>query len=385
MRKLVPLILTSIIWVTIGWFAKDLLTISPGLPLTPEQELVEKAQLLLQQRYFTSNHIAETKPITIALVDAAIDGMLKWGGDQFSDLYGPTATKRLFAGYEENIGITNLHFDVVDKQLVVTNVPPSGPAAKAGVQTGDILLGTNEAQFDEFVGGYEASLLMRGPAESIYELIVQRGQQIFTLPIQRQRWDYLQHRMIDNDIGYFTTEVFFNERTADAVKKILQEFLAEGVTGIIWDLRGSGGGATDPVKTIVSYFRTEGDLLFTAEFRDGTQQHFTVDSTGFLTKVPIVVLIDHGTFSASEIAAAAMAPRPQTKLIGETTSGKGTIQDTVMLDTSHSLHFTIAKWLTPSGQWVEKVGIKPSIKVVDNPSTPEDETLEIAIQYLRNR
>jgi C-terminal processing protease CtpA/Prc len=146
LRKLAPLLLLSIIWLAIGWFASDLLTARRDtISLSAEQELVAKAQQILQQRYLPATELAATEPITAALVDAAIGGMLSWGGDRYADLYGPIASKRFLAGYDDNIGITNLRFDIIDGEKIVTEVPPNSAAAQAGIQVGDILLGTNEA------------------------------------------------------------------------------------------------------------------------------------------------------------------------------------------------------------------------------------------------
>lgn len=386
LRKLAPLLLSSLIWAAIGWFARGFLTVQhDALVLSPEEKLVVKAQQVLQHRYLVAADLTASEPITQALVDAAISGMLSWGGDRFADLYGPVATKRFLAGYEDNIGITNLHFDLIDGKRVVAEVPPDSAAAQAGVQVGDILLGTNEAPFTQFIGGYEAGILLRGPADSVYQLTLQRGDTTLTLPVKRQRWDYLSHHLIDQQIGYLKTEFFFLGKTASAVEAILREFMQNEVQALIWDLRGSSGGATDAVNTVVSFFRTKGDLLFTAEFRDGSQRSFVVTEDGFFPKTPIVVLIDHDTFSASEIAAAALAPRDQTLLMGTSTSGKGIIQDTVMLDDNHSLHFTIAKWLTPEGQWVDGIGVSPAVDSEDDPTTATDETLAAAVQYLHQQ
>jgi carboxyl-terminal processing protease len=384
LRTIVPLIVVSILWGAIGWFANTLIT-GPAMSLTPEQELVAKAQLVLQQHYLPVEPLSDSNAITQTLADAAISGMLEWGGDRFADLYGPIATQRFLAGYTENIGITNLNFDLKERQLVITGVPADGPAAAAGVQVGDILLGTNEMAFGPYTGGYEASILLRGPAESTYELIVRRGEEILTLPVTRQRWNYLRDNVIAQDIGYFTTDTFFNEHTADDVKALLEKFQQSQVRAIIWDLRGSAGGATDPVQTITGYFHRQGDLLFSAEFKNGVQRQFLAESNGIFPDLPVAVLIDRGTLSASEIAAAAMALRPRTQLFGENTAGKGTIQSTVMLDENHSLHFTIAKWLAPDGAWMDKTGVPPDVALVDDPTTAEDEVLAAAIAYLRSQ
>ncbi len=386
MSKLAPLLVTSIIWFAIGWFVKDIWVGQSSVnSLTPEQALVAKAQLLLQQRYLPSPTVQTQQPITDALVDAAIGGMLAWGGDRYADLYGPAATKRYLAGFEENIGITDVRFDIIEGQMVIRDVPPDGAAAAAGLKTGDILLAVDDEAFHSYIGGYEAGILLRGPVDSTFRLTIQRGDERLTLPVKRQRWDYLASEMLAGDIGYLKTEFFFLHQTTTAVEEILQEFQKQGVQALIWDLRNSGGGATDPVQEIVSFFRHKNDSLFLAEFKDGTQVEFRAKEGELLATLPIAVLIDHGTFSASEMAAAAMVPRAKTILIGEATAGKGTIQDTVMLDESHLLHFTIAKWLTPTKEWLEGRGVEPMVDALDDPATPEDEVIALAVDYLQQQ
>lgn len=384
LRTIISLIMVSILWGAIGWFANDLVTGS-AISLTPEQALVVKAQHVLQQRYLPIQPLTDSQTITQTLADAAISGMLTWGGDPFADLYGPIATQHFAAGYDGNIGVTDLDFNLIDGQWVVTGVSSNGPAAEAGIQPNDILLGTSEMNFGPYTGGYEVSTLLRGPADSTYELTVRRGEEILTFPVTRRRWDYLRSQIIEDSIGYFTTDTFFTEHTAADVKAILEDFQQSNVQAIIWDLRGSDGGAMDPVQTITEYFHNRGDLLFSAEFKDGTQRQFHAENNGFLQDMPVAILVDHRTLSASEVAAAAMSMRPQTRLIGENTAGKGTVQDTVMLDDAHALHFTIAKWLTPHGEWVQHVGVTPDVHVVDDPATPQDEVIEEAIKYLHSQ
>jgi carboxyl-terminal processing protease len=382
--KLLPLIFVSLIWFFIGWFSSGLFQpLSIQLSTLPaEQQRVLKAYQLLESRQLLLHHPATRTPTPARLADAAISGMLVESQDKYADLYGPFATDRYRAGYASAIGMTDLRFDIIDGKRVVTEVPPESAAQVAGVAVGDILLGLDGIDFSHSVGGYEIATLLRGPVGSTYELTFQRGDQILTRTVTRKPWHYLTHQLLRDDIGYLKTEYFFADHTAEAVQAIIDEFTQANIQALIWDLRDNSGGSSAVAETLLSYFREPGALLYTVEFKDGTRRAFTAQGEAAFAAIPIAVLINEETWSAGEIAAAAMAERPFTILIGTTSAGKGVIQDTVELDKSRMLHFTIAKWFTPTGAWLHEVGLAPEIARQDNPLTAQDEVLDAAIDYI---
>ncbi len=343
-----------------------------------------KAYQLLVDRQLLLNKTKNSTPISSQLADAAISAMLIWSQDKYADLYGPLTTERYLAGYASAVGNTDLRFDIVDGKRIVTEVPSDSAAEIAGVQVGDSLLGIDEFDISQSVGGYEIATLLRGPVNSTYKLTVQRGDQILELIVTRKPWNYLSHQIIHSNIGYLKTEYFFADQPEEMVSTIFEEFSQIPIQALIWDLRNNSGGSPTVAEKILSYFREPGTLLYTVEFKDGTRRDFKASGNASFSAIPIVIIINEETWSAGEIAAAAMVQRASTILIGKTTAGKGVVQDTVSLDETHMLHFTVAKWLTPTGEWIQEKGVHPQLSIEDNPITKQDEVMEAAINYLDN-
>jgi carboxyl-terminal processing protease len=152
---------------------------------------------------------------------------------------------------------------------------------------------------------------------------------------------------------------------------------------LIWDLRSNGGGSMQAAQEILSYFIEEG-LLFVAELKGGEQRPFVASGDGVAAKVPLLVLIGERTYSSAETAAVAIQERQRGTLIGETTYGKGTIQKTEPLIEDCMLQMTIARWLSPTGEWYEGRGVAPDIVVNDDEDTDEDEVLQFAVDYIKS-
>lgn len=369
----------------IGWFAHALIQpVMSGEQLTPEQQRVVKAQQLLQSRQLLLENTLPQAAIPNAYAEAAIAGMLTWSQDRHGDLYGPLATARYQQGVDGISGFTDLRFSVVDNQIVVVNVPANSPGDIAGVEVGDILLEIDGIPFDQFMGAPEAVLLLQGPVDSTLTLTLQRGNEIFTRLVTRKERTYLSYRLINNEIGYLKTNYFFPNKTQELLEAMIEEFSTIELRALIWDLRDNGGGYPAVAENIIGYFRQPDSLFYSVEFKDGTQREFRVAGDARFAEIPVVVLIDSTTWSTGEIVAAAMAAGPSTQLIGTPTVGKGIIQDTVALDDRYMLHFTIAKWLTPTGEWIHQEGVLPDITVVDDLATNEDEVMEAALDYLND-
>lgn len=160
------------------------------------------------------------------------------------------------------------------------------------------------------------------------------------------------------------------------------EIVAAKPAGVILDLRNNPGGYLDGAVFVASEFMESG-IVVKQEGRSSSET-YSVDRKGSLTKIPLVVLVNKGSASASEIAAGAIQDNKRAKIVGEQSFGKGTVQEVQDLSDGSSLHVTVAKWILPSGRWIGKEGITPDIKMADNLETKDiDEQLEAAVTELQ--
>jgi carboxyl-terminal processing protease len=187
--------------------------------------------------------------------------------------------------------------------------------------------------------------------------------------------------MLPGQVAYMAQYAFTTNVTPQ-VEQALQELLAQEPVGLIWDLRDNGGGSMDTTRDVLSYFIEDG-LLFTAETQGGRRREFVAQGGGPATDIPLVVLIDEGTYSAAETAAAAIKERGRGVLIGGATYGKGSILTTVPIGQDCMLQMTVAKWLSPSGEWYGGQGVPPDIVVDDDENTEGDEVLDFAVDYIQ--
>ncbi len=308
--------------------------------------------------------------------------MLQLTHDPYSAFFPPSVSERFQADFTGETGVPGLWFDIVDGQLVLVKVPEGRPAHRAGLQVGDIIKGVDGIVFDENTSGDEASILLRGPANTAAHITVQRGDKTIEVAVVREPWNIVSTQMIDT-IGYIKLEAI-PANAADKMKAGLQELLAQNMEGLIWDLRDSGGGSMQATEEILNYFMAK-KVIYRAAFKDGTNQAFTTGDTPLIPDLPLVILINEKTYSSSEMAAIAIGEHQRGVLVGTTTKGKGMIQDTVALDEQNLLRLSIAKWLSPSGQWIQGKGVMPNIVLIDDPATATDELVAYAIRYIQEQ
>jgi carboxyl-terminal processing protease len=236
----------------------------------------------------------------------------------------------------------------------------------------------------------EAAALIRGPEGTSVQLLIERDGETFTLDIERALINVpsVTGEMLENDIGYVRINQFIRN-TDEELETVLEELAAANPDGLILDLRHNPGGLLDQVADVADEFLPEGVVLV-EEFGDGRQEVYESSDAGLAEEIPLVVLIDEGSASASEVLAGAIQDRERGVLIGDTSFGKGTVQSIHGLSNGGGLRLTVARWLTPDENWVHEQGLQPDF-VVTLPETEElttgdeeaaDPQLDAAIQYL---
>jgi carboxyl-terminal processing protease len=177
---------------------------------------------------------------------------------------------------------------------------------------------------------------------------------------------------------------FSGETTDEWNKNIIEILKNPNITSVILDLRNNPGGFLQSSVDIASDFLELGSIVVVEENSNGEKNEFKTEKIGKLTNMKIVILINEGSASASEILAGALRDQAGLTLVGETSFGKGTIQEPIQVNGNSGLHITVARWLTPSGYWVNEVGLVPDFEISDDPETEQDEQLLKAIEVLVN-
>ena len=319
------------------------------------------------------------------LTEGAIDGMLAVLDDPHTRYLSPqdeAATRERMDGEFQGIGAT---VESVDGAITVVSPVDGSPAEMAGLQPGDIL---READGIELTGMdlLDAVIIVRGPAGTAVSLLIERNGELLNVEIVRDIIELISARgeMLDEGIAYVRITQF-GYRTTTELDEALTAVMAENPTGLILDLRRNPGGGLDTVVEIADQFLPAG-IVLEEEFGDGRINTFESTEKGLAEEIPMVVLIDEGSASASEVLAGAIRDRERGILIGQTSFGKGTVQTWHGLSNGGGVRITIARWLTPDATWVHENGIEPDYLIAipegDNPDDFVDTQLQAAIDYL---
>jgi len=321
-------------------------------------------------------------------VYGAVRGMVNTFGDQNTAFIEPSRAaifREDSTGSFEGIG-ASVRLDEMGR-LYIAQPFADRPAAEAGLLQGDIVL---EVDGVSILGMslYEAISLIRGPADSTVVLTIFRDEvdEPFEVSIVRARIEIevVESERLEGDIGYVSLSEFSrgaSVKLGDAIK----ELEAEGeLKGLILDLRNNPGGLLDEAIFVGNQFIDEGMLTIERQ-KDGPDQVFEAQAGGVAIQVPLVVLVNGGSASASEIVAGAVQDHRRGQLVGEQTFGKGTVQIPHTLSDGSELRVTIAEWLTPDERQINHEGITPDIAVEltqEDYVEGRDPQLDRAIEYL---
>lgn len=321
-----------------------------------------------------------------AMTYAAINGVVATLGDQHTHFDEPARAALLESdlnGSFEGIGAT-----VETKNGQITIVAPlkGRPAEKAGLLAGDVIVKI-DGQSTDGMSLTEAISHIRGPKGTQVTLTVVRVGTPATLDITITRStievEVVTKRQLDNSIVYLQLSEF-SAPSSKAVDDALQELMKSNPKGVVFDLRGNPGGFLQSAIEIGSEFVPSG-LILSEQDKDGNKRPHPALPNGRATKIPLVVLVDKGTASASEIVAGAIRDAKRGVLVGEKTFGKGSVQVSNTLSDKSHLTITIRHWLLPSGVDIHGVGIEPDFAVPFNEADRKggrDPQLDRAVEYL---
>lgn len=361
---------------------------TPPKEVTVDFKLFWDTWTLLNQQYFDKGALDPQK-----MFYGAIQGMVAGVGDPYTVFLPPSqqkSSKEDLGGAFDGVGI-ELGFNK-DKQLVVI-APLSGtPADKAGILAGDVIVKI-EGKEATALSVPDAVKLIRGQRGTSVTLTIFRSGENNTRDIKITR-DTIIVKSVE--VQYMDSPEKkkiaviklsrFGERTNAEWNSAISEILSKNVLGVVLDVRNNPGGLLDGAVYIASEFLKEG-IVVVQENNNGSKVPFAVNRSAKIPQTPLVVLINKGSASASEIVAGALQDRHRAKLVGEGSFGKGTIQEAEDLPGNTGIHITIARWLTPNGRWVNDLGgLKPDIEVKIDPeqrkNPADDPQLKKALEIL---
>jgi carboxyl-terminal processing protease len=340
------------------------------------------------------------------LAEGAIRGMFQYGvEDPYSGYMSPEQYQQAlgnlsgsFSGIGAEMAIRNTadpadlaactSFSATCRFVVMSPLADS-PAEKAGIQAGDIVLAVDGESVDGSTMEDQIGRI-RGEAGTDVTLTVQRDEGApFDLTITRAEITIqeVETRLIDGHIGYIALNNF-SAPAADQFEAALSDLLDQGANQIVFDLRDNPGGYIDAAQQIASQFIDSG-LIFTQESAGDDVREWRATGDGVATSpdLPVVVIINGGSASASEIVAAALQETGRATLIGEPSFGKNTVQVWARLENNGGVRITISRWFTPGHGSVAPDGIQPDIEAARTPETPpeEDPALVAALDFLANQ
>ncbi|MDM5212142.1 S41 family peptidase [Peribacillus sp. NJ4] len=298
------------------------------------------------------------------LVDGAINGMIK----SLDDPYSAYMDKKEASSFHESISSSfegiGAEIQEQDEKIMVVSPIKGSPAEKAGVKPNDIILSV-DGKSVEGLSSSEAVLKIRGEKGTKVNLSISRAgeSEPIELTIKRDTIpiETVYAEMLDDGVAKVQV-TSFSEHTVQELKTALEEMSKKDMKGLVLDLRGNPGGLLDQAIEMASLFIPNGKVVLQVEDRSGKKEVYKSKNDGEL-KIPVVVLIDDGSASASEIVAAAVSESADIPLIGVKSFGKGTVQTAQDFKDGSNFKYTAAKWLTPEGNWIHKKGIKPDINV----------------------
>ena len=310
------------------------------------------------------NYVGEKQVDKKELMQGAIKGMIEALDDPHSNYF----TKTELESFKEDIKGTYVGVGMVvqkrpNEALTVVSPIEDGPAFKAGVKPKDKIIAIDGESVYKLTSEESVKKLKGEPNTKVKVTVLRdKAKEPKDIEITRAvvELKYVKQRMLDNNIGYLRLTQF-GENVYPDVRKALEELQKNGMKGLIFDLRSNPGGALDQSIKIASMFLKEGKVV-SVKSKDGNEQVSTREGK-YYGDFPLVVLINGGSASASEIVSGAIKDNKRGILVGEKTFGKGSVQTLIPLPDGDGMKLTIAKYYTPSGICIHGIGIEPDVKV----------------------
>ena len=332
------------------------------------------------------NYVNQSALNAQEMAQGAIDGMLNALGDPYTAYYYDY--KEFYDYLEGSFEGIGAYVSKDDGQLTIISPIAGSPAEQAGIKAGDIILEIDGEPTDDLTVT-EAVLKIRGPKGTTVTLLIQHEGESDTVEMQIVRDEITEpsvnYKSLSDNIGYIQITQFASSTVSD-FQTALTDMIGNGSKGLILDLRGNPGGFLDVVADIADEFLDSGIILYVANDNLEIFEEYTAESGGIAIDMPLAVLVDGGSASASEVLAGALQDHGRAAIIGTQTFGKGSVNQPRELSDGSALYLTTARWLTPDKHAIEGVGITPDNVVEqsdEDAANGVDTQLNFAIEYIK--
>ena len=297
------------------------------------------------------------------IIEGASKGLVEAAGDKYTEYMTSKEAEEFNKSLSGDVG-TGVGIELAkDGDIVkVVRVLPKNPAASAGILAGDVISKVN----DEDVlkkSTSEVSKKIRGDSGTTVKITVIRGEEKKDFSVTRAKIENPSVDLSKNN-GIATLSIYrFDSETGALAKKYAEEIKNEGISKVILDLRGNGGGYVQAAKTVASLWLEKNALIVSEKTGSKTVEEIRATGENPLKGIKTVILLDSSSASASEIVAGALKEHKAAQIVGEKSYGKGSVQTTIDMPDSALLKVTIAKWFTPSGKNISNNGISPDVEI----------------------
>ena len=361
--------------------------LDPETPLIAPSEVPEELKVIWEVwALLAREHVDRAKLDPEEATEAAIRGLILPLGDAqtayVSPEYMQTEAQDLQGNFE---GIGARVQTRLDGKLIIVSPIEGGPAEAAGIKAGDVILEVNGESI-EGLSTLEAVTLIRGPRGTTVVLLVQHLTDIdpVELSIVRDKIpleSVLLRSRPGDEIAHIRLTDFYAD-TAEKLRSTINEVVADGAKALIIDVRNNPGGLLSSAIDVTSQFLEDGLVLYEVDGA-GRRTNFRVRHGGIATDIPMVVLTNEGSASASEILAGAIQDHQRALVIGATTFGKGTVNSFRRLSNGAGLYMSVARYYTPAGRQIEDIGVVPDIEVTArDQQTADTDQLNKALEIL---